>query len=579
MCGIMGYAGRDGRAAEIVHDGLRRLEYRGYDSAGIATVTEDSDITITKDTGTIDEIHSEHDFHTLSGNVGIGHTRWATHGGVTRDNAHPHVDEAGRVALVHNGIIENYEELKTEMEVDEFYSETDSEVAAHFFGERLEAGEDPEDIMQEFLDIAEGTFAIAVIDKHDDRIYAMKRKSPLALGIGEDAYYVGSDLYAFSTHTDEAIFFDDDEYAVIGPDEVTIYDQQGLEITREAETFDWNQEQKERDEYDHYMLQEIHEEPDVARRVLRSLETDQRADLDVFVEAIEEAEKVIFTAAGTSYHASLMAVYYFQQAGVDAQALIASEFENYERVDEDTLVIAISQSGETMDVLEALEFSREKGGDIASIVNVPHSSIQRESKASLEVRAGQEVAVASTKAFINQMLTVMTVADELGADIELDTVPDRLEQVIEDNERTVAKLAEGLEDADDLYVIGRGTTYPVSREVALKMKEIPYIHAEGMMGGELKHGTLALVEDGTPVMSLIPEEGDEIISNVKEVEARGARSIKVSPYYGDFDLPEDRDQFALYATTIGFLLSYYVAKGKDLPIDKPRNLAKSVTVK
>ncbi|MCJ7450829.1 MAG: SIS domain-containing protein, partial [Candidatus Nanohaloarchaeota archaeon QJJ-9] len=358
-----------------------------------------------------------------------------------------------------------------------------------------------------------------------------------------------------------------------------VYSKNGEKKEKEVKKFDWTQEEGEKEEHDHYMIKEIKEQPKVAKRLLKTFKTSQKKDLNRFLDLIEDHEKVIFTSAGTSYHASLLGVYYLQKAGVEAQALIASEFQNYERVDEDTLVIAVSQSGETMDVLEAIEFSKEKGGTIASIVNVPHSSIQRKSKESLEIHAGQEVCVAATKTFTNQVLTLTKIAERLGMDSNIAGISEEIKEVIERNEEEVKELAKELSDKEDIYVLGRGTTYPVSREIALKLKEIPYIHAEGMMGGELKHGTLALIEEGTPVISLIPQESDEIISNVKEVEARGANSLRISSGSDRFYLPENPSSFALSSTTIGFLLAYYIAKEKGRPIDKPRNLAKSVTVK
>lgn len=578
MCGIMGYIG-DAEASRLIHEGLQRLEYRGYDSAGIATLSENPGLQVRKDEGEIADIHEKVDFHAMDGTVGVGHTRWATHGGVTKDNAHPHTDCDERLAIVHNGIIENHEELADSLEDCTFESETDTEVIAHYFEELLGEGLSHREAIERFMEDADGTFAVVMVDREDGRLFAMKHRSPLALGIGEDGYFLGSDLYAFSTHTNEAIFMEDGEYAVLSHEGYQMYEAGGGAVDREPRTFDWEETEQGKEEYDHYMIKEIHEQPQAIRRLLQTFETSQEEELDDMVERIEDAGKVIFTAAGTSYHAALLGVYLFQRAGIEAQALIASEFQNYERVDDDTLVIAVSQSGETMDVLEAIDYSRQKGGDIASIVNVPHSSIQRESSVSLEVHAGQEICVAATKSFTNQVVTLMAVADGLGLDIGLESVADEIASVIEDNEPRVRELSGDLEDADDLYVIGRGPTYPISRELALKLKEIPYIHAEGMMGGELKHGTLALIEEGTPVLSLIPEEDDAIISNVEEVEARDANSIRVSPHYGAFAMPEEPTKFALYATTIGFMLSYYIAKRRDLPIDKPRNLAKSVTVK
>jgi glucosamine--fructose-6-phosphate aminotransferase (isomerizing) len=574
----MAYKG-DRDAAKVIHEGLQRLEYRGYDSAGIATLSDNPGLQLVKDEGEIDEIHEQHDFYELDGTTGIGHTRWATHGGVNRANAHPHRDFSGRLAIVHNGIIENYEELREMIGEYEYDSETDTEVVAHYLGHRLSEGLSMEEAIRAFLEDAEGTFAVVAVDRETGNLYAVKHRSPLALGVGEDEFFFGSDIYAFSAYTDSAIFMEDGEYAVISDGDARVFDRSGEPVSREPEEFEWDQEAREDDSFDHYMIKEIKEQPEAVDRLLRSLEKNQTESLADCADRVAAAEKVIFTAAGSSYHASLLGVYYLQRAGIDAQALIASEFQNYERVDEDTLVIAVSQSGETMDVLEAIRYSREKGADVAAIVNVPHSSIQRESDVSLEIEAGQEVCVAATKTFSNQVVTMLALARELGADVSLDGLGSELREVIERNEERVKDLADELEDRDDLYVLGRGPTYPIAREVALKLKEIPYIHAEGMMGGELKHGTLALIEDGTPVLSLIPYEDDDILSNVKEVEARGARSIRVSPFYEGFDLPEDPVRFSLYSTTLGFLLAYYIARRKDLPIDKPRNLAKSVTVK
>jgi glucosamine--fructose-6-phosphate aminotransferase (isomerizing) len=309
------------------------------------------------------------------------------------------------------------------------------------------------------------------------------------------------------------------------------------------------------------------------RRLERSLGTTQRDDFERFVEILKGHDRVLFTASGTSYHASLLGVFFLNRVGIDAQTLIASEFKNYERVDEDTLVLAISQSGETKDVIDAIDFSRERGADIASVVNVPYSTVERKSDAVLRIEAGQEICVASTKAFTNQLYLLMRLAREMGYDAHLSDLPEKIEGVIEENEPRVRELARELVDKDDVYVIGRGLTYPVAREIALKMKEIPYIHTEGMMGGELKHGTLALVDEGVPVLSLIPEKDSEIKTNVKEVEARGAMSIKVSPWEGEFDIPSENSNFAYFATVLGFLLAYWVAYEKGLPIDQPRHLS------
>ena len=576
MCGIVGYLG-DEEAAEIILNGLKRLEYRGYDSAGIVTL--DSNFHVKKDKGEIKDIDEKLDFSSLKGDRGIGHTRWSTHGEVTKENAHPHLCCSGRVAIVHNGIIENHKELKRELQDHKFSSETDSEAVAHFFGERLEKGKEPKEVIEEFMREAEGTFAILVLDRETGKVYAMKRDSPLAIGTKNGDTFIGSDIYAFSNYTDQAAFFEDDEFAIIEKGDFKFYNSEGKKIEKETKEFDYGSQEEDIGDFDHWMIKEIKEQPEAVERLEKSLKLEQKDVVEKFAEMIQQHEKVIFVAAGTSYHASLLGVYLLQKAGIEAQALIASEFKNYERVDEDTLVIAVSQSGETMDTIESIKYSKNHGGTIASIVNVPHSTIQRESKISLEALAGQEKCVAATKTFTNQVYILLKLASLINSNIQYEGFSERLRKLIKNNEGKIKELAKKLKHEHDIYIIGRGSSYPVSREIALKLKEISYIHAEGMMGGELKHATLALIEEGTPVISLIPNKKDDILSNVKEVESRNAFSIRLSPHYGDFEIPENGETFSLMATTIGFLLAYYIAKENGLPIDKPRNLAKSVTVK
>ncbi len=576
MCGITAYFGNEAVGGYLLNS-LKRLEYRGYDSAGIATLS-DGEISVRKDVGEIDEIDEKLNLDEMDGNAAIGHTRWCTHGSVTKENAHPHTSCDGRFAIVHNGIIENWEEIKGELEGHEFTSETDSEVIAHYVEEKCQE-RGVEDALRKFFERAEGNFAVVLLDSVEKNMYAFKRGSPLAIGVGNGEVFLGSDIYAFSTRTDEALFLEDDEYAVINGGDYTIKTSSGESLTRTPEKFDWNQEESKKGGFEHFMKKEIEEIPQVLKRLEGSLKSSQSGEMEKLVKSIEEHEKVLFTASGTSYHASLLGVYFLHEAGVDAQTLIASEFQNFERVDEDTLVIAISQSGETRDVLDAVEFSKKRGGDVASLINVPHSTLARESDITLRIMAGQELCVAATKTFINHVYLLLRLAGELGREDDLSALAESIGEVIETNEPKIMDLAKELEDSDDIYVIGRGETYPVAREIALKLKEISYVHAEGMMGGELKHGTLALVEEGTPVISLIPERNTEIISNVKEVESRGARSIRVSPWTGPFEFPNSNSKFGFYATVIGFLLAYWMARERDLPIDHPRNLAKSVSVR
>lgn len=577
MCGITAYCGEK-PASEILHDSLKRLEYRGYDSAGIATSSGEG-LHIKKDSGEVEEIHEKLNLRDLEGTMGIGHTRWATHGGVSKRNAHPHTCCEGRFALVHNGIIENWEDLKGKLNGCSLESETDSEVIAHYIEERAKE-RNVEEAIREFMEEAEGSFAVTMLDSKKGRLFAFKNGSPLALGLKDGEVFVGSDAYAFSKHTNRALFLDDYEYATIKEGGFEVKSIDGETLEKEVKEVDWNHEESDRGEFEHHMHKEVLEIPEAIERLEKSLELEQEDGLDEFCDKLENKDRVIFTASGTSYHASLLGVYFLQKAGMEAQTLIASEFKNYERVDENTLLIPISQSGETKDVLEAMEYSRDRGAEIASITNVPHSTVERKSDVNLRIKAGQEVCVAATKTFTNQLYALMKLAERIsGTDVET-RISEEIKKVMNNNKKEIKKLAEEIKDEKDVYIIGKGETYPVAREMALKLKEIAYIHAEGMMGGELKHGTLALIEEGTPVISLVPKEGSEIVSNVKEVEAREGKTIKISPHCGRFEVPEtENGNFAFFSSVLGFLLTYWTAREKELPIDKPRNLAKCVSTK
>lgn len=575
MCGIIGYTG-DRDAADLILAGLKQLEYRGYDSSGLVVLGDD--MQIRKDAREIGELEEEHNIFEMDGSTGIGHTRWATHGGVTQENAHPHTCCTGRVAIVHNGIVENYEDLQDELDQHDFSSETDSEVIAHFLGDRLEDGARLQDAVEELMGCIEGTFAVVALDRETGTLTGFKRGSPLSVGVAGTEYFIGSDVHAFLDHTNEVVFLHEDEYVIIEESPEFYRYGQG-EIDKTPETVEQGRFDTGKGDHDHHMLKEIHEQPEALHRLRQTLEHGQASQLDRFADMVADHEKVIFTAAGTSYHAALLGVYYLQKAGVEAQALIASEFQNYERVDDDTLLVAVSQSGETRDTLDAIDYSQDRGATIAAVTNTPHSAIQREADVSIDIHAGKEVCVAATKTYTNTVYALLHLAERCGYDAALDGIADNLQYLIEENEERTASLAEDLANEDDMYVIGRGATYPVSREIALKLKEIPYVHAEGMMGGELKHGTLALIEEDTPVFALVPEEDDAIVSNVHEVEARGGNVISVSPYQGMFDVPDGIDGFPFYATTLGFLLSYYLGVERGCPIDKPRNLAKTVTVR
>ncbi|HQQ48991.1 MAG TPA: glutamine--fructose-6-phosphate transaminase (isomerizing), partial [Methanofastidiosum sp.] len=488
------------------------------------------------------------------------------------------------IFTVHNGIIENYQELKKEL-IEKghiFITDTDSEVISHFLEEELKS-KNMVDAIKSFISQTQGTYAILVIEKGKNRIYAIKKDSPLVLGIGNDRLYLASDIYAFSDSTNKAIFFEDGEFAIIEPDTYSFYDSAGKALKKEIYEFTWSIPQEESvQNYPHYMIKEIHEQPIATQRLINSLDGEQHDKIKKIAELVKNSKRVVFTAAGSSYYASLLGVYFLNRIGINAHTLIASEFQNFMLVDKDTLFIAISQSGETMDVVTATKWAKERGAKIVSLVNVPHSTIQRMSDISLEIHAGPEICVAATKTFTNQVVSLLYLSWLLGFSVNMKTIPNKIDYVIKENEDLIKKMADELYEKKDIYIIGRGLSYPPSREMALKLKEISYIHAEGMMGGELKHGTIALIEPGTPVIALIPGKDFDMYSNAKEVEARGARVITIANMMdSDFklDITINDGKFSILAVIIGQLLTYYIARKKKLPIDKPRNLAKSVTVK
>ncbi len=575
MCGIVGIVSRNEFPSVLLLDRLKRLEYRGYDSYGYF-----DGLQLKKSVGNIEVVAPG------KARAGIAHTRWATHGGVTVANAHPHASCDGRVVIVHNGIIENFEELRKSLvrKGHRFSSQTDSEVIAHFFEEGLKS-KPIKTVMEDFLKAFIGTFAVMVQVKGNDEVYAIKRDSPLVLGVANGKNIIASDIYAFSDMTNRAAFFDNDEFAIVRPDGYQFFDRRGRAVQKPLQKFVWEQEASRKEAYKHYMLKEIMEEPEAVDRMLFSLEHEQKPAFDRLIRLVRGSKKIIFASCGTSYHASLLGSYFLHRVGIETQTLIASEFRHYANIDRNTLVIALSQSGETMDVIDGLKYAAENRGRIVGIVNVPYSTVQRMSQLSLNILAGQEVCVASTKAFVNQAAMLLKIAQEFGFRVNLDNLSERIQGLLR-KKNEIRRIAEEIAKAGDVYVIGRGLTYPVAREIALKIKEISYIHAEGMMGGELKHGTIALIEEGTPVISLVNNSDPDIISNTKEVEARGAKVITISnsptlaKRSDTIAIRTDNDgKFGILAAVAGQLIAYYAADKLGRPIDKPRNLAKSVTVK
>ncbi|MFW6450018.1 MAG: glutamine--fructose-6-phosphate transaminase (isomerizing) [Nanoarchaeota archaeon] len=576
MCGIIGIVSqKEFSVNKALLSGLKRLEYRGYDSWGFATWKG----AYYKRTGGIRGLEED-----MAASTAISHTRWATNGGVIQENAHPQFNNEKDIFVVHNGIIENAVHLRQKLagEGYSFVSETDTEVIPHLIQDKLNNGKNMKEALKDLLNELEGTFAILITRRDDPNIYAVKRDSPLVLGSCENKYILSSDVYAFSDITNKAVFFEDNEFAVVSPEGYEFFNMDGEKITKSVCEFKWEVKEQTKNNFPHYMLKEINEESVTAERLQQSLKTTQYDKLKKFADELRNSKRVVFVSCGTSYHAALVGAFVFNSVGIRSQAVIASEFENFVDLDSNTTVIAISQSGETMDVVVVIKKAAKMGAKVLSIVNVPYSTIQRHSTVSLEIMAGQEICVAATKTFTNQLITLFALGRELGFDgFDFEGIPKRIKTTIEQTEDKIKALAKELQNKEHIFVLGRGVSYPIAREFALKLKEIPYIHAEGMMGGELKHGTIALVEEGTPVISLISNGNHDMMSNTNEVKARGARTIIISNTgNGDINLENSCDvEFSIYASLVGHLLSYYIASLKGLPIDKPRNLAKSVTVK
>ncbi|MFH1439014.1 MAG: glutamine--fructose-6-phosphate transaminase (isomerizing) [Candidatus Woesearchaeota archaeon] len=580
MCGIIGCIKKEGNVSEIIFKGIKRLEYRGYDSCGL--VTYDGDFHFKKDIGAIDEVNKKLNFLDLPGYMGLSHSRWATCGKVTKTNAHPHFNSAKTIFAVHNGIIENFQELKDNLENKDyrFITETDTEVIPHYFDDQFKQGNDIHQAIQNFMKDVRGTFAILLMHKGKNEIYALKRDSPLVLGLPKDKFILASDIYAFSDETNKAIFFEDDEYAIIDADKFQFYNHVGKKLNKRPIEFEWTREDETKEHYDHYMIKEIKEQPESSLRLINSFDTIQNDKLSKLTGLMKKTRHIVFIACGTSYHASLVGSILLSRLGIYCRSIIASEVESFVKFDKDTLCIAISQSGETMDVVTQIKKAKKAGAKIASIVNVPFSTIQRLSDVSVEILAGQEVCVAATKTFTNQVIVMLELARRLGYKIDLKQVPKKIQQTIAINEAHVKEISEKLSKKRDIFVLGKGMSYPMAREIALKFKEIDYIHAEGMMAGELKHGTLALIDENTPVISLIPNNDARMITATKEVEVREAWTIIISNVQGkgDFIVPKcDEAEFAIYSGIIGHLLSYHVGVLLGREIDMPRSLAKSVT--
>ncbi|MGM0601870.1 MAG: glutamine--fructose-6-phosphate transaminase (isomerizing) [Bacillota bacterium] len=608
MCGIVGYIGNKD-AASILISGLKKLEYRGYDSAGIA-VHEDSEIKVKKKKGKLDNLSSEIEAEIFSGKTGIGHTRWATHGKPSDRNSHPHDDYNGEIVIVHNGIIENFENLKKDLvkKGHKFRSDTDTEVVAHLISSNYK--DDLKLAVEKSVQELEGSFAMAVMAvNQSDRIIAVRKDSPLIIGIGENENFLASDIPAYLSRTNEFYILEDDELADIRKNSIEIYSFSTGEKKEKVKThIDWDAEMAEKQGYAHFMLKEINEQPEALKWLLQDRLTDGQIDLSesgIGENWLSKYSKIHIVACGTAYHSGLLAKYLCEELlQIPVEVEVASEY-RYRKplVNESTLMIAVSQSGETADTIAALRLAKKKGADILAFTNSRDSSIARESDMVLYLNAGPEIAVASTKAYTNMVAAFfMLILDGLRQKKDFDRrelkkltaelikLPELLRQVIDNTEEKVKSIAEKYADKDHIFFIGRNTDYALALEGALKLKEISYIHSEAYPAGELKHGTLALVEEGVPVISLAVRGRlfAKLFSNLKEVKSRGAETLLITLEGDDYDkdtvdqiieLPEINDYFAgLLAVVPMQLLAYYTALICERDIDQPRNLAKSVTV-
>ncbi len=608
MCGIVGYVG-DGNAKDIIIDGLKKLEYRGYDSAGIA-LNQKNNLVVRKKIGRIANLEEMIQGEDLTSHIGIGHTRWATHGAPSDVNSHPHLSQDGRIAVVHNGIIENFVELKkwlTEEKGITFKSETDTEVIAQLIGVYYE--HDLVDAVYKAVEKMEGAYAIGVIAAEEpDKIVAVRRDAPLIVGLGNNCNFIASDIPALLKYARTIYLIENNETVVITKNEAKIYDMDRNEVKRDVFHVTWDADAAEKEGYDHFMLKEIHEQPKgVYETLTRRLEKGGSIKLDgisLTKEDLDKINKIYIVACGTAYHAGLVGKYAIEKfARIPVEVDVASEFRYRDPfVDDHTLFIAVSQSGETQDTLAALREAKNKGARILSVVNVVGSSVARESHDVFYTWAGPEIAVASTKAYTTQLICMYLIALYMATQKgtitkeyydhimdELKQLPDKLEELLK-SEKQIEEIAKKQYRQTSVFYIGRGSDVGISYEGSLKLKEISYINSFAIAAGELKHGTIALMEQGTLVIALATQDKlyDKMLSNIQEVKARGAYVIGLAKKSNTaieeqaddvIYIPDCADEVTPVLAVVPLqLFAYYIAKLRGCDIDKPKNLAKSVTV-
>jgi glutamine---fructose-6-phosphate transaminase (isomerizing) len=608
MCGIVGYLG-DRQAMDILFAGLRRLEYRGYDSAGLCVISPEMELACVKVVGNLDALEKVLETTELPGKVGVGHTRWATHGAPTEVNAHPHLDCKGDIAVVHNGIIENYVALRNRLEAagHVFRSQTDTETLAHLIEEYYV--DDLCEALRLSLEQVEGAFAVVAVHReHPGVIVAARRDSPMCLGIGDGEYFIASAVPSFLSETRRVLYLEDDEILTVDSHGYGVSTLEGLEVVRDPVTVDWDIDAAEKGGYEDFMLKEINEQPEAVAATMADKFNHggdiEVPELDLSADEVRKLRRIVVVACGTAFHAGLLAKYLFERwAALPVEIEIASEF-RYRNlvVTSEDLVVAISQSGETMDTLAGVREARRRGARVIAIVNTVGSQMTREAQGTILTHAGPEIGVAATKTFTAQMTAVYLLAMHLGrlrgalrdARFEritegLKLMPDKMREVLADTDGIV-EAARKYHERSDFLFLGRSVSYPIAMEGALKLKEISYIHAEGYPAGEMKHGPIALLDRDVPVVALAPSDSvyDKMISNIEEVKARGAPVLAVATR-GDTDIqrlcddvlwvPETSDMLSPLLTVMPLqLFAYHAAKMRGCNVDQPRNLAKTVTV-
>jgi glucosamine--fructose-6-phosphate aminotransferase (isomerizing) len=607
MCGIFGSILRTGKAAMTIHEGLKKLEYRGYDSVGVATI-KGNQLFMKKDSGKIDDVHALHNLDALPGRLGIGHTRWATHGAPYQENAHPHTDCKNQIAVVHNGIIENFGELKTELQElgHTFRSKTDTEVIPHLIEEKMKEGLSLVEAVRLTVKRLNGSYAIAVISaKEPDKIVCARKESPLVLGVAEDSLYVASDIPAFLNKTNKSVIVEDGEIVVLSDDGYEIRKASDWElVTREPEVIAWAPEMAEKQGYPHFMLKEIHEQPLRLRNTLRL----QDQYLELMTTFLDRAGEVFLVACGTSYHACLAASYMFSKVALLAtHPVIASEFveQHGKSVNIDSTLLVVSQSGETADTLAAVESAKLRAATVLGLTNIVGSTLTRVARVYVSQQSGPEIGVAATKTFTSQLSVLSQLSLRLAKkrgkishveieDLEekLEQMPNIVEKVIQSQEEKVKQLAKKYHGKKCFFFLGRGISSATAMEGKLKLMEIAYVPSLAYPAGESKHGPISLIEPGFPVVFICPKDGTHrtIVSNIMEMKARGA-SIIVIVEKGDEEIKKLADDYFEIETGLPEVLSpipfviplqlfaYYMAIERGCDPDKPRNLAKSVTVK